>query len=86
MKKINIYSVGFSVLSDLLNMKPFIRNQSFLMPAPNGVRYPRIARRGLAPWRHLVAQKTQRQNTLDAESSPLGEDVQRTEEVRCALC
>ncbi len=47
---------------------------------------PHAGGRGLAPKRHLVAQKTQSQNTLDAESSPLGEDVQRTEEVRCTLC
>jgi hypothetical protein len=44
-----------------------------------------VGRRGLAPWRHLVAQKAQGQNTLDAESSRLGEDVQRTEGVPSAL-
>jgi len=41
-----------------------------------------VADRGLC----LRAEKSQSQNTPNAEYSPLGEDVQRTEEVQCMLC
>ena len=34
----------------------------------------------------LRAEKSQSQNTPNSESSPLAEDVQRTEEVQCTLC
>lgn len=39
----------------------------------------------MAPWHHLAAQKSQSKNTLDAESFPSREDVQRTEGVPSAL-
>jgi len=34
----------------------------------------------------LKAEKSQSQNTSNAESSPLGEDVQRTEEIPSSQC
>ena len=54
----------------------------YTIETPNGLRYWRWGGRGLC----LGAEKTRSQNALDAESSPLGEDVQRTEEVQCTLC